>query len=151
VSELCNIDRDRINLERREFMVRGKGRKDRPVFISKEAAARLQDYLDIRHDREKPLFISFSTGDKRQVSRLTPRSVQRIVKKYATAAGITKQVSPHTMRHSFATDLLMNGADLRSVQAMLGPSNISTTQRYTHVTDPHLKEIHEKFHHKEND
>ncbi|MDR3125774.1 MAG: tyrosine-type recombinase/integrase [Candidatus Nomurabacteria bacterium] len=149
VSELCNIDRDRINLERREFMVRGKGRKDRPVFISKEAAARLREYLDIRHDREKPLFISFSTSNKHQVSRLTPRSVQRIVEKYARAAGITKHVSPHTLRHSFATDLLMNGADLRSVQAMLGHSNISTTQRYTHVTDPHLKEIHEKFHNKE--
>jgi site-specific recombinase XerD len=151
VSELCNIDRDRINLERREFMVRGKGRKDRPVFISKEAAARLQDYLDIRHDREKPLFISFSTSSKGQISRLTPRSIQRIVEKYALAAGITKHVSPHTMRHSFATDLLMNGADLRSVQAMLGHSNISTTQRYTHVTDPHLKEVHERFHHKDND
>ena len=149
VSELCNIDRDRINLNRREFMIRGKGRKDRPIFISKEAAERLRDYLDIRKDNEKPLFISLSTSNKRQVSRLTPRSIQRIVEKYAKAAGITKHVSPHTLRHSFATDLLMNGADLRSVQAMLGHSNISTTQRYTHVTDPHLKEIHEKFHDKD--
>ena len=151
VSELCNIDRDRINLDRREFMVRGKGKKDRPIFISKEAAERLRDYLDMRNDHEKPLFISMSTSNKRQISRLTPRSIQRIVVKYANAAGITKHVSPHTLRHSFATDLLMNGADLRSVQAMLGHSNISTTQRYTHVTDPHLKEIHEKFHHKENE
>lgn len=150
VSELCNIDRDRINLERREFMVRGKGKKDRPIFISKEAAERLRDYLDMRSDNEKPLFISLSTSNKRQVSRLTPRSIQRIVEKYTKAAGITKHVSPHTLRHSFATDLLMNGADLRSVQAMLGHSNISTTQRYTHVTDPHLKEIHEKFHSKDN-
>lgn len=150
VSELCNIDRDRINLERREFMVRGKGKKDRPIFISKEAAERLRDYLDMRSDNEKPLFISLSTSNKRQVSRLTPRSIQRIVEKYAKSAGITKHVSPHTLRHSFATDLLMNGADLRSVQAMLGHSNISTTQRYTHVTDPHLKEIHERFHSKDN-
>jgi site-specific recombinase XerD len=150
VSELCSLDRDKINLKRREFMVRGKGRKDRPIFISPEAAETLRDYLDTRHDHEKPLFISMSSGDKNRISRLTPRSIQRIVSKYALAAGITKQVSPHTLRHSFATDLLMNGADLRSVQAMLGHSNISTTQRYTHVTDPHLKEIHEKFHAKEN-
>ena len=149
VSELCNIDRDRINLERREFMVRGKGKKDRPIFISKEAAERLRDYLELRKDTEKPLFISFSSSNKKQISRLTPRSIQRIVEKYAKNAGITKHVSPHTLRHSFATDLLMNGADLRSVQAMLGHSNISTTQRYTHVTDPHLKEIHERFHDKD--
>ena len=150
VSELCNIDRDRINLKRREFMVRGKGKKDRPVFISKEAAEYLTDYLDTRRDNEKALFISLSSSNKNQISRLTPRSIQRIVEKYARSAGITKHVSPHTLRHSFATDLLMNGADLRSVQAMLGHSNISTTQRYTHVTDPHLKEIHERFHDKEN-
>ncbi|MDR1197083.1 MAG: tyrosine-type recombinase/integrase [Candidatus Nomurabacteria bacterium] len=150
VSELCNIDRDKINIKRREFMVRGKGKKDRPIFISEHAAAALQDYLDTRHDQEKPLFISLSTSDKKTISRLTPRSVQRIVSKYAFAAGITKHVSPHTLRHSFATDLLMNGADLRSVQDMLGHSNISTTQRYTHITDPRLKEVHQKFHHKEN-
>lgn len=149
VSELCNLDRNHINLKRCEFMVRGKGQKDRPIFISPEAAEALGKYLDTRHDNEKPLFIGMSVSDKNSVRRLTPRSVQRIVAKYATKAGITKHVSPHTLRHSFATDLLMNGADLRSVQAMLGHSDISTTQVYTHVTDRHLKEVHEKFHNKE--
>lgn len=150
VSELCSIDRDRINLKKREFSIRGKGKKDRPIFISRDAAEALEAYLAGRSDNEKPLFINMSASGKNQISRLTPRSVQRIVTKYARKAGITKQVSPHTLRHSFATDLLMNGADLRSVQAMLGHSNISTTQRYTHITDPHLKEVHEKFHSKEN-
>jgi len=148
VSELCSIDRDRINLKKREFSIRGKGKKDRPIFISEDAAEALEAYLAGRLDREKPLFINMSASGRNQINRLTPRSVQRIVTKYADKAGITKHVSPHTLRHSFATDLLMNGADLRSVQAMLGHSNISTTQRYTHITDPHLKEIHEKFHHK---
>ena len=150
VSELCSIDRDRINLKKREFSIRGKGKKDRPIFISPAAAEALIAYLDGRQDNEKPLFISMSVSNKNKSSRLTPRSIQRIVAKYAQKAGITKQVSPHTLRHSFATDLLMNGADLRSVQALLGHSNISTTQRYTHITDPHLKEVHEKFHSKEN-
>ncbi|MDO8335643.1 MAG: tyrosine-type recombinase/integrase [Candidatus Saccharibacteria bacterium] len=152
VSELVNLNRDHINIARREFMVRGKGNKDRPVFISSDAAQHIQNYLETRDDSLKPLFISYrdrtpqhldTSGDFR---RLTPRSIQRIIKHYALAAGITKHVSPHTMRHSFATDLLMNGADLRSVQSMLGHSNISTTQVYTHVTDQHLKEVHEKFH-----
>ena len=147
VSELCSLDRDKINLKRQEFSVRGKGRKDRPIFFDAETAEALRDYLATRRDRQKPLFINLSPSGKNQISRLTPRSVQRIVQKYALKAGITRQVSPHTLRHSFATDLLMNGADLRSVQALLGHSNISTTQRYTHVTDPHLKEIHQKFHH----
>ncbi|GHU08264.1 tyrosine recombinase XerC [Alphaproteobacteria bacterium] len=150
VSELCNLDRDHINLNRREFMVRGKGQKDRPIFISPEAAEALGEYLKQRHDDKKPLFISYSANSGGEIARLTPRSVQRMVSKYATKAGITKHVSPHTLRHSFATDLLMNGADLRSVQAMLGHADISTTQVYTHVTDQHLKEIHDKFHHKEN-
>lgn len=150
VSELVGLDRDHINLKRREFMVRGKGQKDRPIFISPEAAKWIEHYLLKREDNAKPLFIRYS-GNKKvdqsgNFSRLTARSIQRIVSRYALVAGITKHVTPHTMRHSFATDLLMNGGDLRSVQAMLGHSNISTTQIYTHVTDPYLKEIHEKFH-----
>jgi site-specific recombinase XerD len=152
VSELVGLDRDHINLKRREFMVRGKGQKDRPIFISTEAAEWIQKYLDKREDNTRPLFIRYS-GSKQvdrsgNFHRLTARSIQRLVAQYALLAGITKHVSPHTLRHSFATDLLMNGADLRSVQAMLGHSNISTTQIYTHVTDPHLKSIHERFHHK---
>ncbi len=151
VSELVNLNRDHINLGRREFMVRGKGQKDRPVFISKNAAEHVQAYLSERHDSLPALFLSYSrrsstpdtSGNYR---RLTARSIQRMVSQYARLAGITKHVSPHTMRHSFATDLLMNGADLRSVQSLLGHSNISTTQVYTHVTDQHLKDIHEKFH-----
>jgi len=150
VSELVNLNRDHVNTKRREFMVRGKGQKDRPVFIGESAAHRVTDYLDARTDSLPPLFVSYSknsvqtnSGDYR---RLTPRSVQRILSQYARLAGITKHVSPHTMRHSYATDLLMNGADLRSVQTMLGHSNISTTQVYTHVTDEHLREVYEKFH-----
>lgn len=151
VSELCNLNRDHINTTRREFMVRGKGQKDRPVFISNAAAEHVEQYLDARTDSLAPLFISYSrnagavdtSGDYR---RLTPRSIQRMISKYARLAGITKHVSPHTMRHSFATDLLMNGADIRSVQTMLGHADISTTQVYTHVTDEHLREVHEKFH-----
>jgi site-specific recombinase XerD len=150
VSELVALDRDHINLKRREFMVRGKGQKDRPVFISQEAAGWVAQYMDKRQDNAKPLFIRYSGSKKTDLSgnfsRLTARSIQRLVARYALLAGITKHVSPHTLRHSFATDLLMNGADLRSVQAMLGHSNIATTQIYTHVTDPHLKAVHEKFH-----
>lgn len=151
VSELVGLDREHVNLKRREFMVRGKGQKDRPIFISPEAADWIQRYLDARKDNTRPLFIRFM-GSKRvdltgNYHRLTARSVQRLVSQYARLAGITKHVSPHTLRHSFATNLLMNGADLRSVQAMLGHSNIATTQIYTHVTDPHLKKVHEQFHH----
>ncbi|MFZ1249559.1 MAG: site-specific tyrosine recombinase/integron integrase [Candidatus Saccharimonadales bacterium] len=152
VSELIGLDKDHINLKRREFMVRGKGQKDRPIFISVEAAEWIEKYLNKRTDTTKPLFIRY--GGRKTVDRsgnfhrLTARSVQRLVAHYALLAGITKHVSPHTLRHSFATNLLMNGADLRSVQAMLGHSNISTTQIYTHVTDPHLRAVHEKFHHK---
>lgn len=155
VSELCSLDRERVNLDRREFMVRGKGNKDRPIFISQSAAHDIEQYLLTRHDNFKPLFINNSRNvakvdddnsvDASEARRLTPRSIQRIVTKYTRAAGITKHVTPHTLRHSFATDLLMNGADLRSVQSMLGHSNIATTQIYTHVTDPHLKEVHDKF------
>ena len=154
VSELVALNTDHINIKRREFMVRGKGQKDRPIFISPQAANYIKDYLLMRSDNVKPLFVRYS--GKKQVDtsgnyhRLTARSVQRMVARTALLAGITKKVSPHTLRHSFATDLLMNGADLRSVQAMLGHSNIATTQIYTHVTDPHLKAIHEKFHRKES-
>jgi len=150
VSELVGLDRDHINTKRREFMVRGKGQKDRPVFISESASQHVNNYLKSRTDSLPPLFISYSKNSKSTNSgdyrRLTPRSIQRIINKYTKLAGITKRVSPHTMRHSFATDLLMNGADIRSVQAMLGHSSISTTQVYTHVTDQHLHEIHQKFH-----
>lgn len=150
VSELVGLDKDHINLKRREFMVRGKGQKDRPIFISPEAADWIQKYLDQRTDTVRPLFIRYSGSKKVDTTgnfhRLTARSVQRLVSRYARLAGITKHVSPHTLRHSYATDLLMNGADLRSVQALLGHSNISTTQIYTHVTDPHLKAVHERFH-----
>jgi len=151
VSELVNLNRDHINTKRREFMVRGKGQKDRPIFISESAADWVTRYLDMREDSLAPLFLSYSrrsqtpdtSGDFR---RLTARSIHRIVTFYARMAGITKHVSPHTLRHSYATDLLMNGADLRSVQNMLGHSDISTTQVYTHITDTHLKEVYEKFH-----
>ena len=151
VSELIGLNRDHVNTTRREFTVRGKGQKDRPVFISKSAATRLELYLRARTDSLIPLFLSYSrntqapstSGDYR---RLNQRSVQRMVAKYARLAGITKHVSPHTMRHSFATDLLMNGADIRSVQSMLGHSSIATTQVYTHVTDQHLRDVYERFH-----
>ncbi|MCA0228200.1 MAG: tyrosine-type recombinase/integrase [Candidatus Saccharibacteria bacterium] len=150
VSELVNLDRDHINTKRREFMVRGKGQKDRPVFISQAAAGYIESYLAKRDDTLAPLFLNYSRNNQTDTSgsfrRLTARSIQRMIANYAKLAGITKHVSPHTMRHSFATDLLMNGADIRSVQSMLGHSSIATTQVYTHVTDAHLKEIYEKFH-----
>jgi site-specific recombinase XerD len=154
VSELVGLDKDHVNLKRKEFTVRGKGQKDRPIFISDAAADWLQQYLDLRKDNTKPLFVRYSGNKQVRLDgnfyRLTARSVQRLVARHALLAGITKHVSPHTLRHSFATDLLMNGADLRSVQEMLGHSNISTTQIYTHVTDPHLKAVHEKFHDKQS-
>lgn len=151
VSELVGLDRGSINLERREFMVRGKGSKDRPIFISQSAADKVQDYLDARTDSLPALFLNNSRNTQTvdtsgNYRRITARSVERIVEKYARLAGITKHVSPHTLRHSFATDLLMNGADIRAVQSMLGHADISTTQIYTHVTDAHLKEIHERYH-----
>ena len=153
VSELVGLDKDHINLKRREFMVRGKGQKDRPIFISQDAASWIQQYIAKRDDNTRPLFVRYSgrkaIDQSGNFHRLTARSIQRLVARYALMAGITKHVSPHTLRHSFATDLLMNGADLRSVQAMLGHSNIATTQIYTHVTDPHLRAVHEKFHNKD--
>lgn len=151
VSELCNLNRDSINLARREFMVRGKGKKDRPIFIDQTTAEHIEEYLNARTDTLPALFLNNSSnqnipdtsGDFR---RLSSRSIERIIGKYTRLAGITKHVTPHTLRHSFATDLLMNGADIRSVQSLLGHANIATTQIYTHITDPHLKEVHEKFH-----
>lgn len=151
ISELVNLNRDSINLERREFVVRGKGSKDRPIFISESAANHIDEYLCSRTDSLPALFLNNSKNTQTvdtsgNYRRLTPRSVERIIQKYAKLAGITKHVSPHTLRHSFATDLLMNGADLRSVQSLLGHADVSTTQIYTHVTDAHLKEVHDKFH-----
>ena len=151
VSELVSLNRGSINTKRREFTVRGKGNKDRPIFISKKAAEHIENYLQAREDNLQPLFLNYSKRYKKPSTdgnyrRITARSVQRMVEKYARLAGITKHVSPHTLRHSFATDLLVNGADLRSVQGMLGHASIATTQIYTHITDQHLKEIHERFH-----
>lgn len=153
VSELTSLNRDSINLERGEFMVRGKGSKDRPVFISDDAKRALENYLATRTDSLQPLFINCSRqagspSTDGNYRRLSSRSVERLVSKYARLAGITKKVTPHTLRHSFATDLLMNGADIRAVQGMLGHSDISTTQIYTHVTDAHLRSVHQKFHSK---
>ena len=150
VSELVSLDRDQVNLDRREFMVRGKGQKDRPIFISDQAADWIGKFVETRQDVYKPLFIHYSGTqddlDDGMYTRLTVRSVQRLVKRYAKLAGITKDVTPHTLRHSFATDLLTNGADLRSVQGLLGHANIATTQIYTHITDPQLRSVHERFH-----
>jgi site-specific recombinase XerD len=150
VSELVSLNRDQIDFRRREFIVRGKGQKDRPIFFSVRAAKYLKLFLAKRKDHAIPLFIRYSGVKKMDATgnslRLTARSVQRILVKYAKKAGINKHVTPHTMRHSFATDLLANGADLRSVQAMLGHSYISTTQIYTHVTDQYLRKVHREFH-----
>ncbi|MCK5021877.1 MAG: tyrosine-type recombinase/integrase [Candidatus Pacebacteria bacterium] len=144
VSELCALNSD-IDLKKDEMSVRGKGDKIRVVFLSDSAKSIIKDYLAKRKDMNEALFISFGRN-RTDNNRLTTRSVERIVKYYAVKAGITKVVTPHIIRHSFATDLLQNGADLRSVQMMLGHSDISTTQIYTHITDKHLKEIHKKFH-----
>lgn len=153
VSELVGLDRSHVNLEKEEFSVRGKGRKLRIVFISPEAKAALQASLDSRGDIDPALFIAYPKkglvnrkNSRRETLRLTTRSIARIVKYYATKAGILKDVHPHTLRHSFATDLLRNGADIRSVQAMLGHASITTTQIYTHVTNEQLKEVHQTFH-----
>lgn len=152
VSELCALDKDSIDFNRGEFGVRGKGGKVRLVFLSDRAKETLKNYLDKRSDMDEALFIrvpknaKFSTD---QDLRLTPRSIQRIIKKYSIIAGIVgKKITPHILRHSFATDLLRNGADIRSVQALLGHSSVTTTQIYTHVTDKQLKEVHKRFHQK---
>ncbi|HYM65556.1 MAG TPA: tyrosine-type recombinase/integrase [Candidatus Sulfotelmatobacter sp.] len=150
VSELVSLNRDQINLDRREFGVVGKGRKHRLVFISDRAADWIKRYLDERKDKFKPLFIRYSGSvveeDDGEKMRLTARSVERIVKKYVRLARIPVDASVHTLRHSFATDLLTNGADIRSVQEMLGHKNIATTQIYTHVTNPQLRDAHRAFH-----
>ncbi|RJQ24418.1 hypothetical protein C4577_07960 [Candidatus Parcubacteria bacterium] len=150
VSELVKLNRSQINFETREFGVIGKGGRARIVFVSDSAAFWIERYLAIRGDDFKPLFIRYSKGidatSAGEKMRLTARSVERIVEKYVKLSKIPVKASPHTLRHSFATDLLSNGADLRSVQEMLGHKNISTTQIYTHVTNPQLKDIHKKFH-----
>lgn len=152
VSELANLNREQVDLKRREFMVRGKGRKPRIVFLSKKAAEAISIYLKCRDDNFSPLFINNGRGQKNedildeQKRRLTTVSIEKVVRKYALKAGIIKKVTPHTLRHSYATQLLMNGADIRSVQEMLGHSSITTTQIYTHITNKKLREIHEKYH-----
>jgi site-specific recombinase XerD len=153
VSELTSLDRESVNLKKGEFSVRGKGSKLRVVFLSDDARDAIFRYLEKRSDMDPALFIAVPVAKKGFVRergttdlRLTERSVQRLVKRYAAKAGIVKDVHPHTLRHSFATDLLQNGADIRSVQAMLGHASITTTQIYTHVTNEHLREIHEAFH-----
>ena len=145
VSELVSLDRD-LDLSKGEFSIRGKGEKVRVVFLSETARKAIKEYLAKRKDMEEAMFIQISIVNKKNFSRLTPRSIERIVKYYAIKAGISKKVTPHIIRHSFATDLLQNGADIRSVQIMLGHSNISTTQIYTHITDKQLQEVHKKFH-----
>ena len=150
VSELVNLNRDQIDLQRKEFGVRGKGNKLRVVFLSDTAAQWIERYLRSRQDNFKPLFIRYSgkldTQKSGEKMRLTARSIQNIVAKYAKRSGLPIKATPHTLRHSFATDLLISGADIRSVQEMLGHESIRTTQVYTHVTNRHLKEVHKAFH-----
>ncbi|MDO8514494.1 MAG: tyrosine-type recombinase/integrase [bacterium] len=148
VSELCGLNQD-LDLSRDEFSVRGKGEKVRVVFLSHSAKTAVAEYIKKRGDMSEALFVSYGKGSAnkgKDLPRITPRSVERMVKQYAIKAGITRKVTPHVIRHSFATDLLENGADLRSVQALLGHANIATTQVYTHVTDKHLREVHQAFH-----
>lgn len=140
VSELVSLNRDQINFKTREFGVVGKGGRARIVFLSVEASKYLDQYLVTRSDNEKALFVNKKWG------RLTCRTIQRIVKGYVAKAKLPVDATPHTLRHSMATDLLREGADIRSVQEILGHKNIATTQIYTHVTDARLREIHEKFH-----
>lgn len=142
VSELCALNVD-LDLSRDELSVRGKGDKVRVVFLSERAKTAVRAYLAKRTDMEEALFVE---GRAAALHRITPRDVQRHLKTYAARAGITSKVTPHVLRHVFATDLLENGADLRSVQALLGHANIATTQVYTHVTDKHLRDIHKAFH-----
>lgn len=152
VSELTGLNREQINLKRREFSIIGKGNKERIVFLSDSSVEWLEKFLATRKDDFKPLFIRYqgriAHEDEGENMRLSARSVERIVEKYVKQLGLSVKATPHTLRHSFATDLLINGADLRSVQEMLGHSNISTTQIYTHVTNKHLKDVHKAFHSK---
>lgn len=155
ISELIALNRDSINTKRREFSVRGKGDKVRLVFLSEKAVGTLDDYLKAREDNSKALFIrhDHKLSIEKQMKSfsekamgLTARTMQRIIKKYAKMAGIMKKISPHTLRHSFATDLLSNGADLRAVQELLGHASVSTTQIYTHLTNRRLKDVYDKYH-----
>jgi len=152
VSELAGLNREQVDLKRREFMVRGKGKKPRIIFLSKDAAKIIESYISLRDDNFKPLFINSGKGQKKddilndEKRRLSTVSIEKIVRNCALKAGIIKKVTPHTLRHSFATELLINGADIRSVQEMLGHSSITTTQIYTHLSNNKLKEIHDKFH-----
>ena len=150
VSELVGLNRDQIDLERKEFGVKGKGSKIRVVFLSDTAAQWIERYLRARKDNFKPLFIRYSgavdTQKNGEKMRLTARSIQNVVSKYSRKSGLPIEATPHTLRHSFATDLLISGADIRSVQEMLGHESIRTTQVYTHVTNRRLKEVHEAFH-----
>jgi site-specific recombinase XerD len=147
ISELCSLSRY-IDLKKDELSVRGKGEKVRVVFLSQDAKDAIKKYIDKRDDQDDALFVKHTNGGAKnsKTLRLTPRSIERMAEHYALAAGISKKVTPHVIRHSFATDLLENGADLRSVQVMLGHANINTTQIYTHVTDKGLREIHKNFH-----
>ncbi|MDP3143257.1 MAG: tyrosine-type recombinase/integrase [Candidatus Omnitrophota bacterium] len=150
VSELCALNRDSINLKSGEFAVRGKGDKVRLVFLSETAKTALKNYLEKRRDVDEALFVrNIKNPAKLDNLRLTSRSVERLVQYYAAKAGLSKKVTPHTLRHSFATDLLMNGADIRSVQELLGHSSITTTQIYTHITNKQLREVHQTFHGKQ--
>ncbi|MFA6338556.1 MAG: site-specific tyrosine recombinase/integron integrase [Candidatus Paceibacterota bacterium] len=148
LAELCSLSRD-LDLKKDEFSIRGKGEKVRVVFLSENAKESIKKYLDKRADTEDALFVPTRlSNEETRDNRLTPRHIERIVKYYAIKAGITKKVTPHIIRHSFATDLLANGADIRSVQMLLGHANITTTQIYTHIIDKHLKDIYKKFHNK---
>lgn len=150
VSELTSLDREQINFETREFGIVGKGGKERVVFLSDSASTWLDRYLKGREDKFSPLFIrhkgKVDPAANGETMRLTSRSIERIVEKYVRKAQIPIKATPHTLRHNFGTDLLINGADLRSVQELLGHANVSTTQIYTHVTNPQLKEVHKAFH-----
>jgi site-specific recombinase XerD len=150
LSELAKLDRDHINLRTREFGVIGKGRKPRVVFLSDAAVEWIERYLAIRTDRWKPLFIRMKGAVDQTPGgagmRMSARSIERLVQKYVRLAGLGVKATPHTLRHSFATDLLSNGADLRAVQELLGHANLNTTQIYTHVTNPQLRAAHRKFH-----
>jgi site-specific recombinase XerD len=147
VSELVSLDRDKINLDKKEFSIIGKGSKRRIVFISEEVANLIKKYLKKRIDTDPALFVRHNRQPHKETNlRLSARSIQRIIQNSALKAGIVKKVTPHVMRHSFATNLLQNGADIRSVQALLGHSSINTTQIYTHVTNKSLKDIYNKYH-----
>jgi site-specific recombinase XerD len=150
VSELVRLNRDQIDFERKELGIIGKGNRARVVFLSDDAVEWIEKYLNCREDHFKPLFIRYAgrgdAGKDGEKMRLTTRSVQRLVARYAKTAMLQVKTTPHTLRHSFATDLLSGGADIRSVQEMLGHKSITTTQIYTHVTDKRLREVHRAFH-----